>query len=94
MRVRDIDVGHRLTEAPTVDVPTFRRVSQIERRVSVEEVYNLVVEGECTFIAGGIVAHSFTNLRVIRGAIYRARFALREKLVPGLQSSKPLTSLS
>ena len=38
----------------------------------VEDVYTLVVDGECTFVANGFVAHCFTRFRTVRTAAWRA----------------------
>ena len=36
----------------------------------VEEVFNLIVERDFNFVAGGVIAHSFTTLRFVRCALY------------------------
>lgn len=80
MRVRDLRTGDGLVSALDGKLPAFRKIGKIERGASIESVYNIVVEGECTFVAGGIVAHSFTSFRVIRSAIYRLYYKLKISL--------------
>ncbi|MBI1830116.1 MAG: hypothetical protein HYR84_01540 [Planctomycetes bacterium] len=43
-----------------------RRVLRCGPTATVEEVFNLVVEGDFTFVADGVVAHSFTHFRALR----------------------------
>jgi hypothetical protein len=44
----------------------------VESRESseVEDVFNLIVEGENNFIADDVLAHSFTYLRTTRGVLW------------------------
>lgn len=47
------------------------RVKRVARSGRIVPVYNLVTEGEHTFIAYGCVAHNFTHLRALRAWLYR-----------------------
>lgn len=79
-RVRDLQTGCNIFDPTTGDMNAFRSISHIERGTSVEVVYNLIVEGECTFIADGVLAHSFTNFRIVRAAVQRLRYAIGKRI--------------
>lgn len=68
----------------------------LNTKVGTEEtVYNLVVDGEFTFLVKGCAAHSFTHARGLQVAIWRAKAACK-KLFASLghvkQLGKPLLS--
>lgn len=77
VRVRDLQIGDELIETWDRKTLISRKIDLIERNVSNETVYNIVVEGECTFIADGVIAHSFTNLRVLRSAFHKICYILK-----------------
>lgn len=45
---------------------------------SIEPVYNIVVTEDLTFIADGVVAHSFVSLRALRSAFHRLQNRLHQ----------------
>jgi hypothetical protein len=45
---------------------TKREVVASSLTTEVEEVFNLIVEGEFSFVANGVVAHSFSYFRALR----------------------------
>ena len=49
----------------------WRQVASIQKTEISEPVFNLVVEDLLTFVAGGVVAHSFAHLRRLRAWLHR-----------------------
>ena len=69
-----LEVGHCLAQPAGDSRVSTKKIVSIERAVTVEAVFNLIIERDCTFIAEGIVSHSFTRLRSSRYAIEQLRF--------------------
>lgn len=47
-----------------------RQVAYSSPTNDVEEVFNLIVEGEFSFVADGVVAHSFSHFRAVRSLLW------------------------
>lgn len=57
-----------------------RRVESSSRTMDTEVVYNLVVDGDYSFVADRVIAHSFSRFRTIQVLVWRARVAVRQLL--------------
>jgi hypothetical protein len=56
-----------------------------------ENVFNLITEGEHTFIAGGVIAHNFTTLRRLRTALHQVAEAIQARR-PEATATKPVAA--
>jgi hypothetical protein len=64
---------------PGDEIFTYSSQGAIQRKVvarsqqtnEVEDVYNLIVDGEFTFVAAGALVHSFTHFRQVRMLLWR-----------------------
>ena len=75
-RVSQLRVG----DALDTFVGCPRIVKSIRVSASIEVVFNIAVEGESTYVADGLVVHSFTVLRRPRAFAARLAFAFRSIL--------------
>lgn len=65
-RTRQIHKGDHLSSIDEFGGHVTRQVVDCSSTSHMEEVFNLVVEGDFSFIADGIIAHSFSYFREIR----------------------------
>jgi hypothetical protein len=76
VQARYLREGHLVsTVSPSGEV-IVRRVSQPVSEDEIEDVYNLIVEDDFTFLAEGFVVHSFTRFRSFRIYYWKVRLAL------------------
>jgi len=76
VQARYLREGHLVsTVSPSGEV-IFRRVSRSVGDDEIEDVYNLIVEDDFTFLAEGFVVHSFTRFRSFRTFYWKVRLAL------------------
>lgn len=76
VQARYLREGHLVSTVSSSGEVAFRRVLQSISTDEVEDVYNLVVEDNFTFLAEGAVAHSFTHFRSFRTSYWKIRLAL------------------
>ncbi len=57
----------------------WAKIRSVQMTTRIEPVYNLVVDGELTFIADGVVAHSFAYFRTLRTWVHRRKLRLRAR---------------
>jgi hypothetical protein len=69
-RVRDLRPGDVLQHIGADGRPSQHRVQAVVPSDRVEAVFNIIVDGNHTFIVHGCVAHSFVYLRGLRCAIH------------------------
>ncbi|GEM_PF-4651775 len=93
IRVRDLTEGCEIAKACTHGGRRWIGIDRIEREVSVESVYNIVVAGECTFVAEGVIAHSFTYFRRTRTALQRLRYSITSFDHAGTRARQSQTGL-
>lgn len=76
VQARHLREGHLVsTVSPSGEI-VLRQVSQSINTDQAEDVYNLIVEDDFTFLAEGFVAHSFTHFRSSRTFYWKVRLAL------------------
>lgn len=75
-QVRSLRVGDRIRIS--TERMTSARIHGAQGSANSEDVFNLVVEGESTFLADGVVANSFTVGRYVRMRVNAMCFALRD----------------
>ncbi len=49
------------------------KIQTVQMTTRIEPVYNLIVEGQLTFFAEGVVAHSFAYFRALRTWLHRLK---------------------
>jgi hypothetical protein len=55
----------------------WAKIQSVQVTTRIEPVYNLIVDGDLTFIADGVVAHSFAYFRVLRTWLHRRKRSFR-----------------
>jgi hypothetical protein len=65
-KVSQLKAGDCLTCLSATGLIESNAIASISRSSGMEDVHNLVVEGNFTFIAGDVLAHSFTHCRAAR----------------------------
>jgi len=76
VQARHLRCGDLVSAVSSSGEVVLHRVSQSIRTNEVEDVYNLIVEDNFTFLAEGLVAHSFTHFRSLRSLYWKTRTAL------------------
>jgi hypothetical protein len=76
VQARYLREGHLVSTVSPLGEVILRRVSRSIGDDELEDVYNLIVEDDFTFLAEGFVVHSFTRFRSFRTCFWKVRLAL------------------
>jgi hypothetical protein len=75
-KARNIETGDLLSCLNVAGNVETRRVTSSSQLSETAVVYNIIVEGNFTFVADGVIAHSFTEFRSLRTFAWRITTAL------------------